>query len=104
VSEVAAQFGVSRKSVHTWLARTVQAVVDAFRTEYNTNRPHQALDMAFRADRFTNRPDDQRLPLQLPSTLAPAVPAGSRRPDYPPAGKLWLQLSSMTAGRRAASM
>jgi hypothetical protein len=30
--------------------------------------------------------------------------ASSRRPDYPPAGKLWLQLPSMTAGGRAASM
>jgi transposase InsO family protein len=31
----------------------VQAAVDAFRIEYNTNRPHQSLEMAFPADRFT---------------------------------------------------
>jgi transposase InsO family protein len=34
----------------------VQAAVDAFRTEYNTNRPHQALDMGFPADRFVAGP------------------------------------------------
>jgi transposase InsO family protein len=49
---------------------TAQATVDAFRAEYNTDRPHQALDMAFPADRFIARPSDERLPLRLPSTLA----------------------------------
>lgn len=44
----------------------VQAAVDAFRTEYNTNRPHQSLGMAFPADRFTPRPTDADLPLRLP--------------------------------------
>jgi transposase InsO family protein len=60
----------------------VQAAVDAFRNEYNTNRPHQSLDMAFPADRFIPRPADERLPLRLPHTLAPAVPA--QRPAPPP--------------------
>jgi transposase InsO family protein len=54
---------------------TVQAAVDVFRDEYNTNRPHQSLDMAFPADRFTPRPIDERLPLRLPPTIATAVPA-----------------------------
>jgi transposase InsO family protein len=49
---------------------TAQAAVDAFRTEYNTNRPHQSLDMAFPADRFIGRPADERLPLRLPSALS----------------------------------
>jgi transposase InsO family protein len=53
---------------------TAQAAVDAFRVEYNTKRPHQALDMAFPADRFTARPADGRLPLRLPATLTPPVP------------------------------
>jgi len=57
----------------------VQAAVDAFRTEYNTNRPHQSLDMAFPAARFTSRPADAQLPLRLPPTLAPA-----QRPAPPP--------------------
>jgi transposase InsO family protein len=33
-----------------------QAAVDAFRQEYNTRRPHQALDMAFPVDRFQPTP------------------------------------------------
>jgi transposase InsO family protein len=53
---------------------TVQAAVDAFRREYNTDRPHQSLDMAFPADRFTPRPADERLPLRLPPTIASVVP------------------------------
>ena len=47
--------------------------MDAFRIEYNTNRPHQSLEMAFPADRFTPRPADQRLPLRLPARLSAAV-------------------------------
>jgi Integrase core domain len=53
---------------------TAQTAVDAFRAEYNTNRPHQSLDMAFPADRFIGRPADERLPLRLPNTLTPAAP------------------------------
>jgi hypothetical protein len=61
--------------VETWpdLA-TVQAAVDAFRHEYNTDRPHQSLNMAFPADRFKPRSPDA-LPLWLPSSVASALPA-----------------------------
>jgi transposase InsO family protein len=52
-----------------------QAAIDAFRHEYNTNRPHQSLDMAFPAARFTPRPADKRLGLRSPATLSPAIPA-----------------------------
>jgi hypothetical protein len=38
--------------------------------------------MAFPADRFVPRPADERLPLRLPRTLAPVVPA--QRPAPPP--------------------
>jgi transposase InsO family protein len=55
--------------------QAAQAAVDAFRAEYNTNRPHQSLEMAFPADRFIPRPADERLPLRLPTTLTPAAPA-----------------------------
>ncbi|MFD2768598.1 IS481 family transposase [Micromonospora eburnea] len=58
----------------------VQTAVDAFRTEYNTNRPHQSLDMAFPADRFTTRPTDGQLPLRLPPALTTAVPVPAPRP------------------------
>jgi hypothetical protein len=59
---------------------TAQAAVDAFRAEYNTNRPHQSLDMAFPAEVFVPRPADERLPLRLPNTLTPAAPAARPAP------------------------
>ena len=65
----------------------VQAAVDSFRVEYNTNRPHQSLGMAFPADRFTPRPTDTQLPLRLPPVLAAAVPVPAPRlalPIQPP--------------------
>jgi transposase InsO family protein len=50
-----------------------QAAVDAFLHEYNTNRPHQSLDMAFPAQRF--RPNtDTTLPLKVPSVLTGPKP------------------------------
>jgi transposase InsO family protein len=59
-----------------------QAAVDAFAAEYNTNRPHQALDMAFPADRFTPNPTDHdAVPLKLPRALADAIaPTAVDRP------------------------
>jgi transposase InsO family protein len=48
---------------------TVQAAVDAFRHAYNTDRPHQSLDMAFPADRFAAQPIDGEIPLRLPPRL-----------------------------------
>ncbi len=45
-----------------------QAAIDKFRREYNTDRPHQSLDMDFPADRFT--PSDDGIPLRLPPALA----------------------------------
>ena len=57
-----------------------QAAIDAFRHEYNTNRPHQSLGMAFPANRFTPRPADERLPLRLPATLTAAMPAPGPAP------------------------
>lgn len=61
--------------------QTAQAAIDAFRDEYNTNRPHQSLDMAFPADRFAARPTDERLPLRLP----PALVAATAEPRPAPA-------------------
>ncbi|MGW3608174.1 IS481 family transposase [Micromonospora sp. NPDC005161] len=56
-----------------------QAAIDAFRHEYNTERPHQSLGMAFPADRFTAEPAEEQLPLRLPPALTTTVPA-PRRP------------------------
>ncbi len=46
-----------------------QAAIDAFRVEYNSRQPHQALGMAFPADRFVSRSQKERLPLHLPAGL-----------------------------------
>ena len=59
---------------------TAQTAIDAFRHEYNTDRPHQSLGMAFPATRFTPRPGDERLPLRLPSTVSAALPAPCPEP------------------------
>jgi transposase InsO family protein len=60
----------------------VQAAIDTFRHEYNTDRPHQSLDMAFPADRF--RPaGPSPVPVKLPASLA--VPA---EPILSPASQL----------------
>jgi hypothetical protein len=60
---------------------TAQAAVDAFRAEYNTDRPRQALGMAFPAEVFIPRPADERLPLQLPTTVTAAARAPSPAPQ-----------------------
>ncbi|MFC3386351.1 IS481 family transposase [Couchioplanes azureus] len=54
---------------------SVQAAIDVFRHEYNTDRPHQSLDMAFPATRF--RPAEPGvMPLKLPASLTtPGEPA-----------------------------
>jgi transposase InsO family protein len=53
---------------------TVQAAIDAFRYDYNTDRPHQSLDMAFPAERF--RPADR--------SWFPSCVSGGRRPLLSP--------------------
>src|SRR5215831_8237647 len=56
---------------------TAQAAIDAWRQEYNTTRPHQALSMASPAERFTSAKDSEAerlLPLRLPAVWSP-VPA-----------------------------
>jgi hypothetical protein len=52
-----------------------QAVIDAFRDEYNTRRPHQSLDMATPASRFRPVPDQDRalLGVWLPADLDPVT-------------------------------
>jgi transposase InsO family protein len=54
-----------------------QTAVDAWRTEYNTVRPHQALNMATPAERFRPVPVEQRAVLGLwrPPELAPTGPS-----------------------------
>lgn len=83
-----------------------QAAVDGFVSQYNADRPHQALDPdqpVTPADRFTPIPQESRglLPVWLPPTLtaAPTVSAGAETSadengaaepdDHSPAGSPW---------------
>ncbi len=54
----------------------LQAALDAWREEYNADRPHQSLDMAFPASRFA--PAVSPLPLRVPPQLTAASP---RQPE-----------------------
>jgi hypothetical protein len=59
---------------------TVQAAVDGFRHEYNSDRPHQSLDMAFPADRFIPAPAEVvrvKLPPSLGPDTQPVPPSGN---------------------------
>src|SRR5215831_7052855 len=58
----------------------LQAALDAWRAEYNTDRPHQSLGMAFPATRFT--PASSPLELRIPAQLT----AGPGQPTPPPPG------------------
>ena len=64
-----------------------QAAVDAFRGEYNRDRPHQALDDATPASRFWPVPDEvrARLGLDVPAELLHGLPAALSEPE--PAGR-----------------
>jgi len=85
----------------------LQSALDVWRQEYNTDRPHQSLDMAFPTSRFrpaTSAPE-LRIPAQLSSPRepdhAPAAAAIADRSDrsltaveadrlVPPSGNLWI--------------
>jgi hypothetical protein len=61
----------------------LQAALDAWRQEYNTDRPHQSLGMAFPASRFT--PAVSPLPLRVPSQLIAASTRQAEQPEPPSA-------------------
>ena len=87
----------------------LQAALDAWREEYNTDRPHQSLDVAFPASRFG--PSTSTLELRIPgqqgliapseSQAAEAGVAAARQAEpprialeadrlLPPSGNLWI--------------
>ena len=62
-----------------------QAAVDAWREEYNQDRPHQSLDMATPASRFRPSPPEADDPLSLwaPADLKPAASPPAEPGDTP---------------------
>jgi transposase InsO family protein len=61
--------------------QVLQAALDAWREEYNADRPHQSLDMAFPASRFA--PAVSPLPLRVPPQLVTAVGVLQPEQDEP---------------------
>jgi transposase InsO family protein len=61
--------------------QVLQSALDAWREEYNTDRPHQSLDMAFPTSRFA--PAVSPLPLRVPPQL---ITAGTGQAEPPSAG------------------
>lgn len=57
-----------------------QAAIDAFRHEYNTDRPHQSLDMGLPADRFTPAAPGPGMSLRLPNALRDSAAAAENDP------------------------
>jgi transposase InsO family protein len=58
-----------------------QAGIDRWVAEYNTDRPHQSLDMDTPASRFvTDRSSEQLLPLRLPAALRAVSPVETPKP------------------------
>ncbi|WP_425588059.1 IS481 family transposase [Streptomyces prasinosporus] len=82
-----------------------QAALDRWVDEYNSIRPHQALDMQSPADRFTPAPDEERdmLGLRVPGMLA-VVPSQRTPPadpepvDVPPVPAVLPELVPVEAG------
>ncbi|MEV6518543.1 IS481 family transposase [Micromonospora chalcea] len=63
---------------------TAQAAIDVFRDEYNTDRPHQSLDMAFPADRFSPALTAQQVvPVKLPARLTQPADQSLVSPPLP---------------------
>ena len=60
----------------------LQAALDAWREEYDTDRPHQSLGMAFPASRFTSA--SSPLELRIPAQLTASTP--QPKPPRPAAG------------------
>jgi transposase InsO family protein len=63
--------------------QVLQAALDGWRQEYNTDRPHQSLEMAFPASRF--KPAGSPLDLRVPARLTARTREPKANPDRLPA-------------------
>jgi transposase InsO family protein len=77
----------------------LQAALDAWRQEYNTDRPHQSLAMAFPASRFT--PAASALELHIPAQLTAST--SQSKPPPPALGSLPAQSLPMEAAPQSAA-
>ena len=80
-----------------------QAAVDAWRAEYNHDRPHQSLDMATPAERFRPSPRaPMTLPLWAPADLQPlpGPASGARTRQQPRSLRAGLTRSRSTGWSR----
>ena len=67
---------------------TAQAAIDAWVSDYNTARPHQAIGMATPAERFSTtatQAEQDLLPLRLPAVIALAAAPAAGAPQAEPA-------------------
>jgi hypothetical protein len=84
-----------------------QAAVDAWRKQYNSDRPHQSLAMAYPAARFASAKGDAlglRIPAELSRRSVPPVPDADPVPDDGDTACPVLDSDSHGAGVRAVEL
>jgi hypothetical protein len=80
-----------------------QAAVDAWRQEYNADRPHQSLAMAFPAARFAPATGEV-LGLRVPAELVASRPAAAPAAPAAPAVSVMMPDASGEAWQRAVEL
>ena len=81
-----------------------QAAVDAWRAEYNADRPHQSLAMAFPVARFAPSATGEVLGLRVPAELAASSPPAASAAPAVQAASVMAPDTSGTARERAVEL